>query len=112
MVELTVVLLTRLLVMRERGPAPRTPLGRPMALVQPASLMRRLEEPPDVFDVRVRERVVAVRPVHPHTEAPRLVGDERGELRHPLDASVGELCEAVLLDVPLRVQAQRTLDFD
>ena len=112
MVELTVVLLAGLLVVGERRSAAWAPLRRAMALVQPASLVGRLEEPPDVLDVRVRERVVAVRPVHPHPEPPRLIRDQLRELRHALDAPVGELGQAVLLDVALRVQAERPLDLD
>ena len=71
-----------------------------------------LQEPPDVLDVRVRERVVVVVPVHPAAEAPVLVGDHLGELGDPLAAARGELREPVLLDVALRVQAERLLDLD
>ena len=74
--------------------------------------MDRLQEPPDVLDVRVRERVVVVVPVHPAAEAPVLVGDDLGELGDPLPAPRGELREPVLLDVALGVQAERLLDLD
>jgi hypothetical protein len=110
--ELGVVLLTGLLVLRERCPAPRAPLGRAMPLVQPALFVDGLQEPPDVLDVRVRERVVVVVPVHPAAETPVLVGDYLGELGDPLAAARGELGEPVLLDVALRVQSERLLDLD
>jgi len=78
--------------------------------VEPPAAVDLLEEPPDVLDVRVRKREVAVRPVHPHPEAAGLVGDHAGEARNPLLAAVGELSDSVLLDVPLRVQPEGLLD--
>ena len=83
-----------------------------MALVQPPSLVDGLEEPPDVLDVRVREGVVVVVPVHPAPEPAVLVGHHLRVLGDPLLAALGELGEPVLLDVALRVQAQRLLDLD
>src|SRR5581483_8038239 len=65
-----------------------------------------------VLDVRVRERVVVVVPVHPHPEPLRLPGDQLRVLGDALAAARGELGEAVLLDVALRVEPQRLLDLD
>src|SRR5262245_23287705 len=112
MLELLVVLLARLLVLGERRPAAGAPLRRAMPLVEPAALVDRLQEAPDVFDVRVRERVVVVVPVHPAPEPPVLLGDHFGELGDPLFAPGRELREPVLLDVALRVQPERLLDLD
>jgi hypothetical protein len=81
-----------------------------VAFVEPAPLVDGLQEPPDVFDVRVREGVVVVVPVHPHAEPARLLGDHVAVLRHPLLAAFGKLGQAVRLDVALRVQAERLLD--
>ena len=100
------------LVLGDRGPAARAPLGRAMALVEPAALVHGLQEPPDVVDVRVGERVVVVVPVHPAAEPAVLVGDHLGVVSDALLAALGELGEPVLLDVALRVQAQRLLDLD
>ena len=100
------------LVLRDRRPAAWAPLGRPVPRVQPAALVDGLQEAPDVRDVRVRERVVVVVPVHPHAEALRLLGDHLGVLGDPLLAPRRELGEPVLLDVALRVQAERLLDLD
>ena len=94
------------LVLGERRAAARAPLGRPVPVVEPAALVDGFQEPPDVLDVRVRERVVVVVPVHPPAEAPVLLGDHLGELGDALAAARGELGEAVLLDVALRVQAR------
>ena len=112
MLELLVVLLAGLLVLRERGPAPGAPLCRAMPLVEPPALVDGLQEPPDVLDVRVREGVVVVVPVHPAAEAPVLVRDHLCELGDPLTAARGELRDPVLLDLALRVQAERLLDLD
>src|SRR6266516_3878746 len=100
------------LVLREGGAAARTPLHGSVPLVQPAARVTLLEEAPDVFDVRVRERVVVVVPVHPPAEATILTGDHLGVLGDALLAALVELREAVLLDLPLRVQAEGTLDAD
>jgi hypothetical protein len=88
--QLDVVLLAGLLVLRERGAAAGTPLRCVVALVQPALLLDRLEEPPDVLDVRVAEGVVVVAPVHPHPEALRLRGLDPGELRDEVTAVARE----------------------
>ena len=100
------------LVLGDRCPAARAPRRRTVALVQPAALVDRLQEPPDVLDVRVGERVVVVLPVHPHPEPARLLGDHLAVLRHALLAALGELGEPVLLDLALRVQAEAALDPD
>ena len=100
------------LVLRDRGPAARAPLGRPVARVEPAALVDGLQEPPDVRDVRVRERVVVVVPVHPACRGAGLLGDHLRVLGDALLAAGGELGDPVLLDVALRVQAQRLLDLD
>ena len=83
-----------------------------MALVEPAAFVHGLEKAPDVLDVRVREGVVVVVPVHPHPEPAGLLGDHLGEVSDALPALGGELGEAVLLDFTLGVEAQRLLDFD
>src|SRR5262249_16376621 len=97
MLDLLVVLLARLLVLRERRAAARAPLRRAMALVQPAALVHDLEEPPDVVDVRVREGVVVVAPVHPHAKALRLSRLDAGEVGDEIAAAPRELGDAVLL---------------
>src|SRR5438552_17050870 len=110
MLELLVVLLAGLLVLRERGAAARAPLGRAVPLVQPACLVHRLEEAPVVFDVRVREREVVVAPVHPHAEPLRLRGLDGGEPRDEVATVAREAVEPVLLDLALRIEAERLLD--
>ena len=109
---LDVVLLARLLVLRERGAAARAPLGRAVPLVQPAAAVDLLQEAPDVLDVRVAERVVVVVPVHPHPEPLRLLGLHLGEAGHALLAPLGELGEPVLLDLALRIEPELLLDLD
>ena len=110
--ELDVVLLARLLVLRQRRAAARAPLRRAVPLVQPAAAVHLLEEHPDVLDVRVGERVVVVVPVHPLAEPLRLLGLHLGEARDALLAPLGELGEPVLLDLALRVEAELLLDLD
>ena len=83
-----------------------------MALVQPAAAVHLRQEAPDVLDVRVGERVVVAVPVHPHAEALRVLGDLLRERGDALATAGGELREAVLLDLALRVQAERLLDLD
>src|SRR5437016_2904650 len=83
-----------------------------MPLVQPAALVAFLQEPPDVLDVRIGERVVVVVPVHPHAEAAALVGDDLGVLRDALLAALGELGDPVLLDLALRVEPELAFDAD
>src|SRR6187200_2529524 len=112
MLELLVVLLTGLLVLREGGAAARAPLGRAVPLVQPALLLHRLQEAPVVLDVRVREREVVVAPVHPHAEPLRLARHHADVARDPLLAALGELGDAVLLDLALGVEAELLLDLD
>jgi hypothetical protein len=110
--ELAVVLLAGLLVLGERGAAARAPLGRAVALVEPLARMALLQEAPDVLDVRVREGQVVVAPVHPHSEALRLLGHHADEARHALLAALRELGDPVLLDLALRVEAELLLDLD
>ena len=110
--QLDVLVLARLFVLREGGSATRAPLRRTMTLVQPVSRVALLEEAPDVLDVRVGKRVVVVVPVHPHAEAPRLVGDHLGVVGDPLFAALGELGQPVRLNVSLRPEPQRLLDLD
>ncbi len=112
MLDLCVVLVARLLVFRERGAAARAPLRCVVALVQPTLLLDGLEEAPDVRDVRVAEREVVVAPVHPHPEPLRLRRLDAGELRDEVAAVAREPGEAVLLDLALRVEAERLLDLD
>ena len=100
------------LVLRDRRPAARAPDVRAVAHVEPAALVDGLEEPPDVLDVRVAERVVVVVPVHPHAEPLRLLRDHLGVRGDGLDARVREAGEAILLDLPLRVEAELALDVD
>src|SRR5205085_11045007 len=81
-------------------------------LVEPPTLVHRFQEAPDVLDVRVGERVVVVVPVHPHPEAAGLLRDHLGKAADALLAALRELGEPVLLDLALRVQAERLLDLD
>src|SRR5690348_12144492 len=83
-----------------------------MTEVEPAALVTLLEEAPDVLDVRIRERVVVVVPVHPHAEAAALVGDDLGVLRDALLAAFGELRDPVLLDLALGVEPELTFGSD
>src|SRR5207253_6946511 len=110
--ELDVVLLARLLVLRERSSAARTPLSRAVAFVEPAAAVRLGEEAPDVLDVRVGEREVVVAPVHPLAESLRLLDHHADEAGDALLAARGELCEPVFLDLALRVEPELLLDLD
>ena len=74
--------------------------------------MHSRQETPDVLDVRVRERVVVPVPVHPAPQAPVLARDHLPVLGNAFAAASGELGEAVLLDVPLRVEAERLFHLD
>ena len=65
-----------------------------------------LQEPPDVLDVRVAEGEVVLAPVHPLPEADRAARQLLGRLDDDLAAARGELLEAVLLDLALRVEAR------
>ena len=71
-----------------------------------------LQEPPDVLDVRVAEREVVVAPVHPLAEPLRAPRQRLRRLDDDLAALAGELLEAVLLDLALRVQPELPLDAD
>ena len=102
----------RELVLRERCPAARAPLGRAMAHVEPALVVHLLEHPPDVLDVRVAERVVVVPPVHPHAEPLRATGELPRVPDDGVAALRGELVEPVRLDLLLRVEAELVLDAD
>src|SRR3954470_21506518 len=100
------------LVLRQRRAAARAPLRGAVAADEPSAIVYDLEEPPDVFDVGVAERVVVALSVHPLPEPlrrppqrPRGPGDD-------VAAFGGELVEAVLLDLLLGVHAQRLLDAD
>src|SRR5439155_9128529 len=106
------VLAREQLVLGDGGAAAGAPDRGAVPLVEPASLVRDLEEAPDVLDVRVREGVVVVVPVHPHAEPLRLLGDHLGEAGDPLLAARGELGDPVLLDLSFRVQPQGLLDLD
>src|SRR5436190_24312457 len=68
--------------------------------------MALLEEAPDVLDVRVGERVVAVVPVHPHPEPAGLLRDHGAEPRDTLFTALRELREPVLLDLALGADPQ------
>ena len=110
MLELLVVLLARLLVLRERRATARAPLRRAVALVEPAARLRLLEEAPNVGDVGVRESEVVVAPVHPLAEALRLPDHDSGEFRDEVAAVAGEAGEPVILDLVLRVEPEGLLD--
>src|SRR5262245_3720717 len=110
--ELTVILLAGLLVLRERGAAARAPLRRAVALVEPPAAVALLQEAPDVLDVRVREGEVVVAPVHPLAEPLRLADHHADIARDALLAALGELGDAVLLDLALGVEAELLLDLD
>ena len=102
----------RQLMLRDRRPAARAPLGRAVALVEIAALVHLAQEPPDVLDVRVREREVVAPPVHPLAEAN---GSFRERSRGPDDdvaAAARELGQSVLLDLSLRVHPELALDAD
>ena len=83
-----------------------------MTLVERATLLKRLQEPPDVLDVGVAEREVVVAPVHPLAQADRLLDDHARGLGDKVTAFACELGEAVLLDLVLRVQPEVALDLD
>ena len=74
--------------------------------------MQRLQEPPDVLDVRVAEGVVVVAPVHPLPEPDRLFRDDARGFRDQLTAAAGEEIHPVLLDLALRVQPEISFDLD
>ncbi len=72
--------------------------------------MHELQKPPDVLDVRVREREVVLSPVHPLAEPDGAVGERlRGPNDH-LAAAACELGKPELLDLPLRVEPELPLD--
>src|SRR5205085_3634172 len=96
----------------QRGPAPRAPRHRAVALVQPAALLAELEDVPDVRDVVVGVGEVRVVPIHPLTEPDGLLRDRFGRAVHARTARVGEAVDAVRLDVALAVEIQLALDLD
>ena len=100
------------LVLGKGRAAARAPDHRTVALIEPAALVDVLQKTPDVADVRVREGVVVVVPVHPLAEPDRLTGLHLRELGDPFATTAGELGKAVFLDLTLRVQAEGLLDFD
>ncbi len=102
----------RQLVLRDRRPAARAPLGRAVALVEVTALVHLAQEPPDVLDVGVREGEVVASPVHPLAETNGSFGERaRGPHDH-VAATARELGQAVLLDLSLRVQPELALDAD
>src|SRR5438046_1916691 len=78
------------LVLGKRRAAPRAPLRRAVADIQPAALVDDLQEAPDVLDVRIAERVVVVAPVHPLAEALRAPRQLGGRLDDDLAAPAAE----------------------
>ena len=100
------------LVGRNRRAAARAPLGRAVAEVEPALPVDVAEEAPDVLDVRVAEGEVVVAPVHPLPEADRALGQRARGLDDDIPAPAGELGEAELLDLLLRVEPELPLDAD
>src|SRR6185312_4952139 len=110
--QLDVVLLARLLVLRQRRPAARAPLRRAVALVQPAAVVDFFQERPDVLDVRVAEGVVVVVPVHPLPKADELLRLHLAEVSDAVAAAARELREPVLLDLALRPEPELLLDLD
>ena len=102
----------RQLVLRDRRPAARAPLGRAVALVEVPALVHLAQEPPDVLDVRVREREVVVAPVHPLTETNGSFGEGARGSHDDVAATARELGQSVLLDLSLRVQPELALDAD
>src|SRR5215207_11304876 len=83
-----------------------------MALVEPATLMTQLQEPPDAIVVLVGEREIAIVPVHPIAHALALLSDARGEAIHALFALVHKVGNAELLDLALGLEAQLFFDLD
>src|SRR5207247_1654251 len=83
-----------------------------MAVRWPAAVCAFLQEAPALLEFCAGERLVGVLPVHPHPEPARLLGDHGAELRHALLAPLGELGEAVVLDLALRTEAERAFDLD
>ena len=100
------------LVLGDGRSAPWAPLRRAVPTYEPTPLVYDSQKPPDVLDVRVREREVVVPPVHPHTETLRLLGDRLGRPGDLLAAAARELGEPVFLDLFLRVQPELALDAD
>ncbi len=96
----------------DRRAAARTPFRRAMSEVQPVVRVHLLQHPPDVLDVRVAEREVVVSPVHPLTETLRGARDLRCRRDDELAALARKRFEAVLLDLPLRVEPEAALDAD
>jgi hypothetical protein len=102
----------RELVLRERRPTARAPLGGAMPHEDAAALVHQLQEAPDVLDVRVTEREVVGTPVHPLAEADRALRELVGGPDHLLAATPRELREPELLDLTLRVEPELALDAD
>ena len=59
-----------------------------------------------------REGEVVVAPVHPLAQPDRSLGQRARRLHDDVPAAAGELGQAVLLDLPLRVEPERTLHPD
>src|SRR6185312_12523088 len=100
------------LVLRERRPAARAPLRRAVAEIEPAPLVDKLQEPPDVLDVRVAEREVVVAPVHPLAQPDRALGERLRRADDDVPAAPRELGQTERLDLALRVEPELALDAD
>jgi hypothetical protein len=100
------------LVCRDRRAAARAPLRGAVPQVEMTLVVHAAQEAPDVLDVRVREGEVVVAPVHPLAEPLRSPGQLGGRPDDLLPALARELGEAVLLDLPLRVEPELALDAD
>src|SRR5581483_412952 len=100
------------LVLGEARAAAQAPGQRARALVEPAVIVAAAQEAPDRLDVLVGQRVIAIVPVHPLAEADGLLRDEVGVAIDALAAAVGEVGQAVGLDLALGVEAQLLLDLD
>src|SRR5207253_3306640 len=83
-----------------------------MTFIEPSAPVHLLQEGPDVGDVRVGECEVAVGPVHPHAEPSGLLRDDSRVLGDAFLAALGEPCDAVFLDLALRIEPEGSLDFD
>ncbi len=98
------------LVLRERRATAGAPDHWTISPIQHLALVTDFQELPDRSDIRVRHRVIRPVPIHPLTEPLRLSRLDRGVFGHAVAAGASKLVEPVLLDLLLRVEAERLLD--
>ncbi len=100
------------LVARQRGSAPPAIRHDLEALVDEVAVPHLAEQPPDAFDVVVRERPVRVGGVDPHADAGRERGPVLDVALYGLAAPLVEGLDPVVDDLVLVRDPERLLDLD